>query len=175
VDKSSEHGRDDAGRQSLGADLIIPALAAGLTLYYLVTTAPLVWEARATGLFVGIVLLALCTAQFVRLGRRIVVRRGSLSLGELIATDIHNRRRLSLLGLVILFIATVGWLGTTLALFLLLIASMLTMGVRDARTLVAVALTTSAAVYVLLILLLNTRLPRGLPEKLLAAAVGLGA
>jgi hypothetical protein len=175
VDKSSELGSDAAGREPLGGDLIIPVLATGLALYYLVTTAGLVWEAKATGVFVGVVLLALCAAQFLRLGRRLVSRRGGLSLGELIADDINNRRRLGLLGLVSVFIATVGWLGATLGLFLLLIGSMRVMGVRDPRTLVAVALTTSAVVYLLLIVLLNTRLPRGPIEKLLAAAAGLGA
>jgi hypothetical protein len=174
VDKSSEHASDGAGREPLGGDLIIPVLATGLTLYYLVTTAELVWEAKATGLFVGVVLLALCAVQFLRLGRRIVSRRGSLSLGDLIVDDINNKRRLGLLVLVSLFIATVGWLGATLGLFLLLIGCMRVMGVRDTRTLVAVALTTSAVVYLLLIVLLNTRLPRGALEKLLAAAAGVG-
>jgi hypothetical protein len=175
VDTSSEHSNDGAGREPLGGDLIIPVLATGLTLYYLATTAGLVWEAKATGVFVGVALLALCAAQFLRLGRRIFSRRGSLSLGDLIVDDINNRRRLGLLVLVSLFIATVGRLGATLGLFLLLIGSMRLMGVRDARTLVAVALMTSAVVFLLLIVFLNTRLPRGPIEKLLAAAAGLGA
>jgi hypothetical protein len=175
VDQRSEHGSDGAGREPLGADLVIPGLATGLTLYYLVTTADLVWEAKATGHAVGAVLLALCALQFLRLGRRVTGRRGSLSLGEVVANDVHNRRRLGLVLLVTLFIATIGWLGTTLGLFLLLVGSMLMMGVRDVRTLAAVAVATSAAVYVLLILLINTRLPRGLLEKLLAAAFGIEA
>ena len=175
MDKSSELGSDAAGREPLGGDLIMPLLATGLALYYLVTTAGLVWEAKATGVFVGLALLALCAIQFLRLGRRIVSRPGSLSLGGLIVDDINNRRRLGLLVLVSLFIATVGWLGATLGLFLLLVGSMRVMGVRDARALVAVALATSAVVYLLLIGLLNTRLPRGPIEKLLAAATGLGA
>jgi hypothetical protein len=175
VDQGSDHGHDGAGREPLGADLIIPGLATGLTLYYLVTTAGLVWEAKATGLFAGAVLLALCAAQVLRLARRIAAHPSSLTLGELLTNDVENRRRLGLLLLVAVFIATVGWLGTTIGLLLLLIASMLMTGVRDVRTLAAVAVTTSAAVYVLLILLLNTRLPRGPLEKLLAAAFGLGA
>jgi hypothetical protein len=175
VDQSSEHRSDGTEREPQGGDLIIPVLATGLTLYYLATTAALVWEAKATGVFVGVVLLALCAVQFLRLGRRIASRGGCPSLGDLIVDDVNNRRRLGLLALVSLFIATVGWLGATLGLFLLLIGSMRVMGVRDARTLVAVALTTSAVVYLLLIVLLNTRLPRGPLERLLAGAAGLGA
>lgn len=37
----------------LGADLIIPVLAAGFTLYYLISSSNLVWEARANGTVVG--------------------------------------------------------------------------------------------------------------------------
>ena len=44
---------------------------ARLTIYYLISTVDLVWEAKATGIFIGVVLLALCVAQFVRLGLRI--------------------------------------------------------------------------------------------------------
>jgi hypothetical protein len=173
VDTSAEDSGNGAERREpLGADLIVPGLAAALTLYYLATTADLVWEARATGLFVGVALLALCAVQFVRLGRRILSGQGSLSLGALIANNIDNRRRLVLLLLVASFIATIGSLGTTLGLFLLLVGSMLAMGVRDVRALLAVSIAASSAVYVLLILILDTRLPQGPLEKLLAATLG---
>ena len=43
-------------RAALGADFIIPLLACGLTLYYFVSTLDLVWEARATGTVIGLVL-----------------------------------------------------------------------------------------------------------------------
>lgn len=67
-----------------------------------------------------------------------------------------------------LFIATIPWLGTTLGLFLVMTASMWVLGVRNIRNLVTIAFVTSASVYILFIAILETRLPPGPVEKLLA-------
>jgi hypothetical protein len=133
-----------------------------------------VWEAKATGLVVGVVLVALCAAHVVRLGVRIATGAGGLGLGDLVANDAFNRQRLALIVLAAVFVATIHWVGTTLGLLLLLIGSMWVMGVRSVRALIGVALTTTAVVYVLLIHLLNSRLPRGPIEALLAALWGGG-
>jgi len=162
-------------RPALGADLIIPGLGSGLAAYYLITTADLDLEAKSAGLFVGLTLLALCAIQFMRIIIRIVRGDGTLGFGEMFANTRYNRQRLILILLVALFIATIGWTGTTLGLFLLLTFSMLVMGVREPGMLFAVAFTTSAVVYVLLIYLLNTRLPHGVIEKAMTAAFGLGS
>lgn len=156
----------------MGADLIIPLLGSLLAGYYLLSTAELDWEAKSAGLFVGTVLLTLCAIQFARIIGAAVSGRGTLGLGGLVADTQHNRRRLALIVLVSLFIATISWTGTTLGLWLLLIASMLVMGVRSPVRLLAVATITSAVVYGVLILLLNSRLPRGFIEKLIAGALG---
>jgi hypothetical protein len=49
---------------------------------------------------------------------------------------------------------------------------MLLMGVRSVRALIGVALATTAVVYVLLIWLLNSRLPQGPAEKLIKLLTG---
>jgi hypothetical protein len=157
---------------ALGADTIVPLLACGLTVYYLLSTVDLVWEAKATGIFVGAVLLALCVAQFTRIGLRIAAGTGGFGLGDLVANNFFNRQRLALIVLVALFIAGIQWIGTTLGLFLLLIASMWVLGVRSVRTLVGVAFTTAAVVHLLLIYLLQSRLPQGVLLNLLSAASG---
>jgi hypothetical protein len=172
-----ERGSDDnesAAGEPLGADLIIPALACGLTAYFLITTFDLAWEAKVTGTFIGTVLLALCVTHFARVGLRIASGRGSLSFGELLADSLFNRQRLALVVFAVLFIASIQWLGTTLGLFLLLVASMSVMGVRSMRVLFAVASLTAAVVYVLLIYLLGSRLPQGPIEKALSAMWGAG-
>ena len=162
-------------KPALGADLVIPLIGSSLAIYYLLQTAELDWEAKSAGLFVGTVLLALCAIQLVRTMVAVIRGQGSLGLGELIANTRHNRQRLALLLLVALFIATITWTGTTLGLFLLLIASMWVMGVREPGKLIGVAFCTSAVVYIMLIYLLDTRLPRGIVEKSIAAAIGRGA
>jgi hypothetical protein len=166
-------GESERGsKAALGAYFIIPLLACGLTIYYLVTTLDLVWEARATGFFIGAILLALCLAQFVRLGRRVLQGEGNLSFGDLTANSPLNRQRLALLLLVLTFIVTLPWVGTTPALFLVLMASMWVMGVRKIRTLVAVALTTAIVVHLLLIQLVGSRLPQGVLTPLFSLATG---
>jgi hypothetical protein len=162
-------------RPALGADLVIPAIGSGLAIYYLLSTAEMDLEAKSAGLFVGSVLLFLCTVQFVRIVVAVASSRATLGFGELVANTRHNRQRLGLALLVALFIATIGWTGTTLGLFLLLVCSMLVMGVREPGKLIGVAFSTSAVVYLLLIYLLNTRLPHGVVEKTIASALGQGS
>ena len=55
------------------------------------------------------------------------------------ADTLFNRQRLALVVLVALFIIALPWTGTTLGLFLVLIASMWTLGVSSIRQLVLVA------------------------------------
>jgi hypothetical protein len=167
------HGESErAPRVPLGGDLIIPVLACALTAYYFVSTVELVWEAKATGLVVGIVLFALCVAHVARVGKRIISGTASLALGELIAATTFNKQRFALITLGALFIVTLPWVGTTLGLFLLLVASMWLLGVRSVRAVVGVAAVTAALVHLLLITLLNSRLPQGVLQGLFAAVSG---
>jgi len=163
----SDH-KGQAAPTPMAAHFILPVLACGLVIYYFTTTLDLVWEAKATGIFVGAILMAMCIVHMVRMGLEIAAGRGSLSFGELLDNTLFNRQRLALLGLVALFIGTLQWVGTTLGLFLLILGSMLVMGVRSIRALVGVALVTAATVYTLLIYLLGSRLPQGPAEQLIA-------
>ena len=149
-------------RALLGADFIIPALACGLTAYYLASTADLVWEARATGVVIGLILLALCIAHCTRLVLRIASGRASFGTGELFADTAFNRQRLGLAAMVLVYILTIYWIGATVGLFFLLVGCMWLLGVRSVRTLVAIALVAAVLVHLALIVLLDSKLPRGL-------------
>jgi hypothetical protein len=172
AEQTSPEEQAPAAREPVAGDFIIPLLGSGLVAYYLASTTDLVWEAKATGVFVGVVLLALCLVHIARLLLRIRMRAAVFSFGALFSDTPFNRQRLGLLVLVALFIATLPWVGTTLGLFVLLMASMWLMGVRRLRTLVGVAFAAAATVYVLLIHLLGSRLPQGPVEQLLALLVG---
>lgn len=148
-------------RAPLGGDFIIPALACALTFYYLVSTTDLVWEARATGTVIGVILLALCIALFGKLGLRIGSGQGSLAIGDLIKNDEFNRQRLGLAVMVMIYIVTIHWVGATIGLFFLLIGCMWRLGVHSFRTLIGIALTTALFVHLTLITLLDSKLPRG--------------
>jgi hypothetical protein len=158
------HADPDAGRgtvPALGAYFIIPTLACALTVYFLISTRDLIWEARSTGTFIGVILLGLCIGQFIRLGLKVSRGEATLGLGELAENTYYNRLRLALLILTIAFIALLPVIGTTLGLFLVLIAMVRLMGVRSWRVLVAVAFITAATVHGLLIYLLGSQLPQG--------------
>jgi hypothetical protein len=161
--------------EPLAADFIIPLLACGLAGYYLITTNDLVWEARAAGVAVGVPLVAMCIFHMGRTVYRIAKGRGSFSTGDLFANTLFNRQRLVLGLLIAAFIAALPWTGTTLGLFLVLVASMWMLGVTSVRVLVTVAAATAATVYVLLIYLVSSRLPQGPVEWLITRVFGIGA
>jgi hypothetical protein len=146
-------------------------MAIGLTVYYLVSTSSLAWEARSTGWLVGFVLLALCAVQVVRL----VLSRSSgqvtFDLGELVANSLDNRKRIGLLAILALFIAALPLTGITLGLFLVMAGGMLIMGVRRPGQVIGIAACTSGSVFLLFIVLLKSRLPRGALDQALVALI----
>ena len=165
-------GRD--GRPALGADLIIPCLAAALTIYFLVSTSRMVWEARANGTVIGAALLILIAVQVFKVMRQWWAGAGTLGLGPLVERSSLQAQRLGLLAVLAVFIAAVPFVGTTLGLFATMLACMLILGVRDWRMLVGISFAVAATVYGLFILLLQSRLPRGPVEAALGSLFGTG-
>jgi hypothetical protein len=159
----------------LGADLVIPALALGFATYFFVSIADLAWEAKANGVLIGGVLVALIAIQLARVG--VLVARGQANLGfdPLWAPREVLPKRLGLVLLTVAFIATIRWLGLTLALALALAAALYLMGVRKRSHLVLVPLAVAAAAYGLFIAALDSDLPRGPVERLLALLFQAGA
>ena len=158
----------------MAADFIIPLMSCGLAGYYLATTTDLVWEARAAGVAVGVPLILMCVFHMGRTLYRIFKGEGSFGFGDLVANTLFNRQRLALGLLIAAFIIALPWTGTTLGLFLVLIAGMWMLGVTSIRQLVLVAAITAAVVYVLLIYLVSSRLPQGPVEWLITWIFGIG-
>ena len=163
----SEGAQAPPTRPALGADLIIPIVSVAFAVYFLVNTAGLVWEARANGTVIGGVLLVLATVQIVRIALTVRAGRATLGLGELVERSPAQRQRL-LLALVV-FIAAIPWLGTTLGMFAVMLVSMWLLGVRQPGLLFGVAFAVAAVVYLLFMALLQSRLPRGIVENLLSS------
>jgi hypothetical protein len=165
VSPETERGEKPA----LGGYFIIPLLASALTIYFLVSTLGLVWEARSTGTFIGIFLLLLCGLQFFRLGMKVARGEASLGLGELVEDNFFNRQRLWLLVLMTAFVLLLPVIGTTVGLFLVMIAMMRVTGVTSLKVLILVAACTSASVHALLIYALGSQLPQGVFKPLFSA------
>ena len=154
-------------RAPLGADLVIPAMALAFAVYFFFSIVDLSWEAKANGVVIGAVLLALVALQLVRIGLRLYRGEASFRFDTLISPLDALPKRICLVLITIAFIATLQWLGVTLGLLLALLASLWMLGVRSRKALVLVPLAVAAAVYLLFVAALQTDIPHGPVELML--------
>lgn len=169
-----EFSRDDRREKpgpspvlSLGADLVIPALALAFSAYFFYSIHGLAWEAKANGVIIGTLLVALATAQVVRIFIRVARGEANLSAAALWKPREVLGKRLGMVAVTIVFIVAIPWLGLTLGLFLGMAASLWIMGVRKARVVLAIAFTVAAAAYLLFIAALDSNFPHGPVEHLI--------
>ena len=156
-------------REPLGADLIIPALALGLALYFFFSIADLAWEAKANGMLIGGVLILLIVIQVVRIGIQVAGGRGNWRFDRLFLPREALPKRIGLVLLTAVFIFALPWLGLTLALFLAMIAALYLMGVRKPSQLVWTSAGAAAAAYLMFFGALDSDFPRGPIEHLITA------
>ena len=155
-------------RPTLGADLVIPGLALAFAAYFLFSIADLAWEAKANGVLIGAILLALVAVQLVRIGLALARGQGSLRADPLVLPRDVLLRRIGLVAVTVAFIATINWLGVTLGLLIAMLAALWVSGVRNRAALVWIPLAVAASVYLLFIAVLQSELPHGPVEWMLA-------
>jgi len=152
-------------------ELVIPGLALGFTVYFFWTVEELAWEAKANGIVVGGILVALVALLAVRMV--VQLRRRQISLGFSLGGDAPtNRLRLLLFGLVLLMVLALPVIGTVPALAGMLFASMWLLGGRHWPTLLGVAIVTPLLVWGTLMVGIGTRFPVGPVERLLFLLIG---
>ena len=152
-------------KKPVGADLVIPALALGFAAYFFVSIADLAWEAKANGVVIGSVLVLLIAIQLVRTGIELAKKRADLGFHALWAPRDALGKRIGMVLITVVFIATLNWLGLTLGMLLAMFAALWLMGARG-KTLVIVPLVVSLAVYLLFVALLQSDIPHGPIERL---------
>jgi hypothetical protein len=155
-------------RQPAGADLVIPGLALAFAAYFLFSIADLAWEAKANGVLIGVILLVLIAVQLGRIGLAVARGQASVRADPLLEPREVLLRRLGLVAVTVLFIAAIGWLGVTLGLALAMFAALRVCGVRSRAALAWIPLAVAASVYLLFIVALQSDLPHGPVEMLLA-------
>jgi hypothetical protein len=155
-----------AQKPALGADLVIPALALGFAAYFFWSIADLAWEAKANGVVIGVLLVALVVIQIVRTAVRVVKGEGDLRADPLWQPRDILAKRIGLVIVTVAFILLLQVLGLTLSLFAAMAAALLIMGVRKPATVLAVSFGVAAAAYLLFIAMLNAGFPHGPIEKL---------
>lgn len=155
---------------SVGADLVIPALALAFAVYFFIDIAGLAWEAKANGVLIGTILVVLIGIQLARLGLQLARGEGRFGFESLLGPRDALPGRLALVAVTIAFIVGVRWLGLTLALFLAMLAALRAMGLRNWKTNLILSFFVAAAAYGLFIALLDTDMPHG-PIELLFSRI----
>ena len=108
----------DREATALGADLVIPLLALGFAVYFFWSISGLVWEAKINGVMIGSVLMVLVAVQLLRIGLAVVRGRANLRTDALWQPREALGKRIGMVVVTVVFIATVKWLGLTLGLLL---------------------------------------------------------
>jgi hypothetical protein len=158
-------------KPALGAELVIPLIAAGLTAYFLYSVSGVEWEAKANGVIIGSMLLVLIAVQVVRLGVAFAQGRASGGSGALFTPREALPKRIGMLIVTIVFVATVPWLGLALGLFGALVAALLVMGERRWKRIFAVAFSIALVASLLFTVALDSGLPKGPVENLVIRLV----
>jgi hypothetical protein len=152
-----------------GADLVIPALGLSFAAYFFLSTAELVWEAKANGVVIGAILVLLIAIQLARMAVRFVHGHADLRFDSLLEPRELLWKRIGLVVLTAAFIALLPWLGLTLSLWLGMLSALYLVGVRSRRVLLWLPLGTAAAIYGLFIAALDAGFPHGPIETALGA------
>ena len=158
--------------KALGAELVIPLLALGFTVYFLATTSAMEWEAKANGVIVGWVLIALVCVQLVRSAIDLARGRATLSFGPLVRPADAMRKRIGIMLVTIALVAGVPWAGVGLGLFIALAAGFAVMGVRPVMRILVVSSCVALACSFLFTVALDSGLPHGPLENLLLRVFG---
>jgi hypothetical protein len=157
---------------SVGADLVIPALALAFAVYFFIDIAGLAWEAKANGVLIGSILVLLIVIQLARLGLQLARGEGRLGFEALLVPREALPARLGLVTVTIAFIVLVPWLGLTLTLFLSMAAALRAMGLRKMKTNLILSFIVAASAYGLFIALLDTDMPHGPVEQRMGKLLG---
>lgn len=158
-----------AHRKGIGADFILPLMAAAYAVYYLYSINDYPWEARVNGTFIAVAIWSLVAILVVRTGLRLHRNEVTLRFTGITTPKDKLPQRVLFIVLTALNILLMPWLGFTLTVILFLVSSMWLLGVRGLRQLAVIPLAAGAIGYVFFMVALDTRLPRGPVEWLLQA------
>jgi hypothetical protein len=157
-------------RAALGAELLIPLMALGFTIYFLASTSAMEWEAKANGVIVGWILIGLVGVQLVRGAVALARGKANLSFAPLVEPAGATGKRIGMLVVTIALVAFVPWAGVGLGLFVALAVGFAVMGVRPIRRILVVSFCVALTCSLLFTVALDSGLPHGPVENLLLRA-----
>lgn len=152
-------------RKPVGADLIIPVVAALYAIYYVWSVRDFPFEAQFSGLTLAALLGLLTLIYFVRVAVGFARGRYSLGSGLLLGPRSGRMARLAFVALIVAYILVIPYLGFTLTTFAFLTASFVVSGARPLWRPICVAAAASLVGWLFFIVLLETRFPEGPFER----------
>ena len=168
---------DDPNRapKHLGADLVIPVLAVGFTLYYFSTIWNSPWTAQVSAFAIGGILLFICLLFFIKVAGQYKRGEGRFTFTNLVNFEDIRTGRVALLVTTVGFCWLIDDLGFTLTTFLFLWASMAILGAFKRLGLVTILSAVLAlGGWAVFILAFDTRFPRGWFEETMKAVMANG-
>ena len=169
---SDESRGSEEPKPQIGGEFIIPVAALVFTIYYFSTILNSPWTAQVNAFMVGFVLFVVIAVFIVtRLGR-VMAGKASMGVADILAPRDILPKRAAFIAICLLYVIGIEWLGYTLTTFAFLWSSMVLL--NDFRrkgvcTVLAAAMTVLG--YVVFIATFETRLPRGIIEKAIAALI----
>jgi hypothetical protein len=167
-DPSDTPRPDPPKLQRVGADLIIPLAGLAFGAYYLWSIAGLPSMAQFNGRFLVGLMVVLVVLLVFRMGWQLKRGEARFSFADLAETPQTAILRWGVLGLAVGFTLGIPYAGFTLSIFLFLSLSMFLLGVRPWTKMLTISVAAAAIGYLLFIVALGARLPRGPVENFLA-------
>ena len=159
-------------QKRIGADMIIPVAGLVFGAYYLHSIAGLPAMAQFNGRFLVALMVVLVIVLAFRMAWQFRRGEARFSFADLAETPQTAILRWGVLGLAVAFTLGIPYAGFTLSIFLFLTLSMFLLGVRPWTKMLTITVIASAIGYLLFIVALGARLPRGPVENVLAGIFG---
>lgn len=155
-------------QKRIGADLIIPIAGLAFGAYYLHSIAGLPSMAQFNGRFLVSIMALLVVILGFRMAWQLKRGEARISFADLAETPQTAVLRWGVLGLAIAFTLGIPYAGFTLSMFLFLTLSMILLGVRPWTKVLMITVIASLIGYLMFIVALGARLPRGPVEAFLS-------
>ncbi|MGR3341638.1 MAG: tripartite tricarboxylate transporter TctB family protein [Paracoccaceae bacterium] len=171
-DPDTEPQKLRRARNSVGAQLVIPAAAVALALYYFTTIIDSPWTAQVSAFMIGSILIALCLVFSAKIAVQVKQKQADLRMTELFTAEDLTNGRVVLFAITFGYILLINWAGFTITTFFFLFLSMVVLN-NGRRKLVSafIAGVMSLGGWGLFILAFDTRFPRGPFENLMEAVL----
>ena len=154
--------------KTTASELIFPILVLAFTFYYIYTIRELSWEAAINGYLTGGTLTVLIIVLFIRTAVTILKGHTEWSFKIRLSLSTLAKKRVGLIFLAGVYIASMLWAGFILPTFFFLFLGMFLLGVRSRLLLFSISAVFTMAGYIFFILVLDTRFPKGPIEKLIS-------